>query len=61
MLFQWERIASGIYRTVSILILKILVIAKGGQADAAGALSEALKSKPLADLTTGKNAASCPT
>ena len=50
MLFQWERIASGIYRTVSILILKILVIAKGGQADAAGALSEALRSKSLAAL-----------
>ena len=35
---------------VSILILKILAIAKGGQADAAGALSEALKSKSLAAL-----------
>jgi hypothetical protein len=35
---------------VSILILKILAIAKGGQADAAGALSEALKSRSLAAL-----------
>jgi hypothetical protein len=35
---------------VSILILKILAIAKGGQADAAGALSEALKNKALVAL-----------